>query len=91
VKIRKPYEAGEPSARPLSAAEKARAAAIEKQLSRYLVLSCGHMQTLETSERYAFAALSILGVLHLFCERCNDFATIAPKEESPEYPEEPLF
>jgi hypothetical protein len=91
VKIKPPKGAAGDSPRPLSAAEKARQAAIEKQLSRYLVLSCGHMQTLETSERYAFAALSILGILHLFCERCGDFSTILPKKERIELPEEPLF
>lgn len=91
MKIKRPKEAGEITPRPLSARERAQKAAIEKQMSRYLDLSCGHMQTLETSERYAFAALSILGVLHLYCERCGDFSTIAPKKERPELPEEPLF
>lgn len=91
MKIKPPKGAGEPSARPLSARERAQQAAIEKQLSRYLVLSCGHNQTLEDTERYAFASLRILGILHLYCERCADFARIADKKPQAPLPDTPLF
>ena len=93
MKITHPWEV-EARAHPvrgLSARERAAQAAIEKQLSRYLKLSCGHFETLETAERYAFAALSILGELHVFCEKCNDFARIVKIKSVTEYPDNPLF
>lgn len=92
MKLIRPGEAREPRARGLSAREMARQAAIEKQLSRYIKLSCGHMQTIETSEVYAFCALRTLGNVQLYCERCAVYSTIVPNRRSKmEYPQEPLF
>lgn len=77
--------------RGLSARERAQQAAIEKQLSRYLLLSCGCFQTLETAERYAFCALTILGEIHVFCEKCDDFFKIVKNKPKADYPDNPLF
>ena len=65
----------------------ARQAAIERQLSKYLHLSCGHLQTYETFQVYRFAAKS--GTT--YCEQCEKPMTIAkPPKRSP-LPDNPMF
>ena len=83
--------AREPRARGLSAREVAQRMAIEKSLCRYIQLSCGHLQTVETGEVYAFCSLVVLGTIQLYCERCGDFRTIEAKRIKVELPDNPLF
>lgn len=65
----------------------ARQAAIEKQMSKYLHLSCGHIQVFETFERYRFAAKQG----KTYCEECDELVTIVKPPKKPPLPEEPLF
>lgn len=65
----------------------ARQAAVEKQLSKYLHLSCGHLQTYETFQVYRFAAKS--GVT--YCEQCESPMQIAKPPKAAPIPQEPMF
>lgn len=65
----------------------ARQAAIEKQLSKYLHLECGHLQTYETFQVYRFAAKS--GVT--YCENCEKTVKIAKPPKAAPLPQEPMF
>lgn len=65
----------------------ARQAAIEKSMSKYLHLECGHLQTYETFEVYRFAAKS--GVS--YCEECEAPRKIVKPPKRPPLPQEPLF
>jgi len=65
----------------------ARQAAIERQLSNYLHLECGHLQTYETFQAYRFAAK--VGVT--YCEECEDTIKIAKPPKRPPLPETPMF
>lgn len=64
----------------------ARQAAIDRSLSKYLHLLCGHYSTLETDLFYS----------HLrpkrgftWCEICNDWVEIARPPSPPTYPDDP--
>lgn len=65
----------------------ARQAAIEKQLSKYLHLSCGHFQSYDTFEVYRFAAKSG----ETYCENCERTVKIAYPRKAKPLPETPLF
>jgi hypothetical protein len=65
----------------------ARQAAIEKNLSKYLHLACGHLQTYESFEVYRFAAKSGF----TYCEECDDVMQIVKPPKQPPLPETPLF
>lgn len=65
----------------------ARQAAIETQLSKYLHLSCGHLQTYETFQVYRFAAKN--GIT--YCEQCEATMTVAKPPKRPPTPQEPMF
>lgn len=64
----------------------ARQAAIERAISRYLHLECGHYSTLETDLFYSNARPR-RGVT--WCENCNKWVEIAKPPEPPKYPDDP--
>jgi hypothetical protein len=66
----------------------ARLAAIERSLSRYLHLTCGHYQTLETFDQYLVFRPKKGWT---FCENCNENVEIAKPPKRPPLPEEPMF
>lgn len=82
------YRAPEPSERRVrgSALSKAQEAAIERSLSRYVALSCGHVTTKEVMVLYA-----VFGRVDTYCETCGDWFQLAPKNEPVILPEEPMF
>ena len=65
---------------------KAQSAAIEKSLSYYLELTCGHYIAKEVREIY-----KVFGSIDIFCEICNNW--MPPKEHvtKRDYPDNPLF
>lgn len=64
----------------------AQKAAIEKALSRYIALSCGHHCPVEVAEIY-----KVFSNADVFCERCGDFKAIIPRKIENVIPQEPLF
>lgn len=65
----------------------ARQAAIEKSLSKYLHLSCGHLQAYDTFEVYRFAAKSG----ETYCENCEKTVKIAKPPKAAPLSQEPMF
>lgn len=94
IKITPPHSA-EQSTGHLSKAvmqrEMARQAAQEKELVRYIKISCGHITDLETQHQYAvFRATKRQG--QVFCEQCCKWLPVE-KKVTPvtTYSETPLF
>lgn len=65
----------------------ARQAAIERELCKYLHLSCGHLQAYETFEVYRFAAKSG----ETYCENCESTVKIVFRRKAAPLPQEPMF
>lgn len=66
----------------------ARQAAIERAISKYLTLECGHMSTLEVDEGYSIWRPK-KGMT--FCENCHDWVKIAKPPAPTPTPDTPLF
>src|SRR6266403_4993086 len=66
----------------------AQKAAVEKSVSRYVPLLCGHGTYREIILIYSVFALTRDSV---WCEKCDKWTTLRPEREKVEYPEEPLF
>lgn len=64
----------------------AQKAAIEKELSRYIPLVCGHNTTVEVVILYG-----CFGHVQPFCETCGDWRELAKKLKVDILPSEPLF
>jgi hypothetical protein len=64
----------------------ARQAVIERALSKYLPLVCGHFSTLDTDLSYSCYRPK-RGVT--FCESCNDWVEVQKPPAPPEYPDNP--
>lgn len=61
---------------------------MEKSVSRYVPLLCGHGTYREIMLIYAVFALDRDSV---WCEKCQIWTTLKPRKKATEYPAEPLF
>jgi hypothetical protein len=68
--------------------DKAAEAAIERKRSQYIKLICGHFTTWEDDQRYSFARPS---KDKIWCEKCDKWNPVMPREKRIETPDEPLF
>jgi hypothetical protein len=66
----------------------ARQAAIERAISKYLFLDCGHKSTLQVDEGYSIWRPK-KGMT--FCENCHDWVVISKPPAPPAIPDTPLF
>ena len=73
----------------VSAARKAREAAIEASLARYVTLECGHMTTKEAILMYL--AWSTEPGKRCYCEECGKYRAVLVREIRAEVPEQPMF
>lgn len=69
-----------------SAMSKAQEAAIERELSRYVPLECGHLTTREVIIIY-----TCFGKVDTYCETCEEWRDIAKKSKPVPVPAEPMF
>jgi hypothetical protein len=63
-------------------------AAIEKALSRYVRMTCGHLTSPEVIILYECFAPDKISV---FCENCEGWSSLLPRAPRVPLPDEPLF
>lgn len=89
MKIYTPGDSPAPNGgRAIPGYDKAKEAAIEKQLSQYIVLVCGHFTTWEMDELFSFGRPARN---KMWCEKCGKWKVKKPRPKTRELPSEPLF
>lgn len=73
----------------VSAAQRARDAAVEKALARYTTLACGHITTRE--EILSYLAWATDPLKRCYCEKCGKYVAVKPPATAAVVPEEPMF
>jgi hypothetical protein len=89
MKVRRP-QAAEPGHRAPAPPQHATEAAIEKALSRYILLACGHSTDFDVDAVYRIAGIACPRD-KFFCEKCGKWVKPKPRAKRDPLPSEPLF